>query len=255
MTTRADDQLEFALSNVATRADSGSSGHGHDDTSDVESSDAQATNGLGLEGTDSIDEADSGTADTPIASRRVSHATFDDAPPLPTGHNSDSSLDVEVPPMPHSPEYHTANESPERFDIDDSTPTGTTRERKTSSSAGSINTLMRPGVTLRIKRKDDQQSLVENDVVRGGHEKLSTEDSAFSEVLISPTPSHFTLASETKGRARGGSLGSPGRVQKPALGIEEEMGLGAMDVEGEDVGDKRMSGMSDSTIAFGKVGR
>lgn len=242
------------MSNVATtrpRSDSSASGHTDEVHLDAESNQERSVNGLGIEGTDATDEEQSGMADTPVASRRVSRANVAEAPPLPAGKDkADTSLEVEFPPTPLSPEYHSANESPDSsFEEDDDTPTGTTRERKVSSN-GSTNALMRPGVMLRIKRKEDRPLSTDIPTEISSHEKLSTEDSTLSEIIVTPAASR--IVPSTKGSEDAGSGNkspiSPNRQRKPAVGIEEEMGPG-----GEAVEEKRLSGMSDSTIAFGTL--
>jgi hypothetical protein len=109
---------------------------------------------------------------------------------------------------------------------------------------------MRPGVTLRIKRKEGKASSENGSIRRGSddslasvnsadtdrtgcetieHVRLSTEDSGLSEMLISPSTSEIGVA-----------LGHPQ--------TDDDGDKGEREMEWES---KRLSRVSDITVAFG----
>ena len=227
----ADDASEHGLG-----LDGMSSRENRSECGGEEASDTETEGGTETES----DEKDgrSQASATPVASRRRSAETLSSAPPLPdrssmsasaidpdevhvsTDPQAAADFDVDVgaepPATPRSREYHSAHEP--AASTEDEQPAAVCRahERK-ASSAPSLG-VMRPGVSLRIKRKDgssrdddawdvDAPEPRMQDGTSGntdsrddvGHCKMSTEGSGVSELLISPSPSEVSFASIQSG--------------------------------------------------------
>jgi hypothetical protein len=225
----------MALNNVSDKQQQ-TSGLRHDSVvSDATDSDpaAHQTQGLGLDINNSVAEVDTDrrlsaadtTIETPIASRRPSQTTFPTIiPPTPqTDHlispKTQPSLEVEVP----EPRSSAPSPLPSEADTEEGSDI-TQRERKISTSTLGLK---KPGVGLRIKRRDRE---VSSGAGVGGHEKGVTESSSGgSEILVSP-----------RGSVIAGHAGEPiGERLKQQDEEEEEM--------------KRASRVSTGTVAFGTV--